>query len=220
MVLKWRRINGRNVQVNVDEDKIKEKLKQDSINSESYKKQLLSNTDKKLTHQEMNNYRAHPDRIKERQQEKQRSSYGGLAGRTEYYMNQGVSEDDAFQEAMNDLGITNSNWNRLRNKPEHERRIQMPYKSDAQRKAVHANKNKSGLKILTSEHIKETQKTYFDNKIGEQSKELLSIPKFEGDIFFKDRLTRTNKRIRPEFKITVKSGKLNKYIIIDTKSNK
>jgi hypothetical protein len=96
----------------------------------------------------------------------------------------------------------------------------MPYKSDAQRKAVHANKNKSGLKILTSEHIKETQKTYFDNKIGEQSKELLSIPKFEGDIFFKDRLTRTNKRVRPEFKITVKSGKLNKYIIIDTKSNK
>ena len=96
----------------------------------------------------------------------------------------------------------------------------MPYKSDAQRKAVHAKKNKSGLKILTSEHIKETQKTYFDNKIGEQSKELLSIPKFEGDIFFKDRLTRTNKRVRPEFKITVKSGKLNKYIIIDTKSNK
>ena len=96
----------------------------------------------------------------------------------------------------------------------------MPYKSDAQRKAVHANKKKSGLKILTSEHIKETHKTYFDNKIGEQSKELLSIPKFEGDIFFKDRLTRTNKRVRPEFKITVKSGKLNKYIIIDTKSNK
>ena len=123
MVLKWRRINGRNVQINVDEDKIKEKLKQDSINSESYKKQLLSNTKKKLTHQEMNDYRAHPDRIKERQQENQRSNYGGLAGRTEYYMNQGANEDDAFQEAMNDLGITNSNWNRLRNKPEHERRI-------------------------------------------------------------------------------------------------
>ena len=78
----------------------------------------------------MNDYRAHPDRIKERQQanENNRSEYsawhyGGLAGRTEYYMNQGVNEDDAFQEAMNDLGITNSNWNRLRNKPEHERRI-------------------------------------------------------------------------------------------------
>ena len=136
MVLKWRRINGRNVQVNVDEDKIKEKLKQDSINSESYKKQLLSNTKKKLTHQEMNDYRAHPDRIKERQQEKQRSSYGGLAGRTEYYMNQGANEDDAFQEAMNDLGITNSNWNRLRNKPEHERRIQMNTISLEQGRAI------------------------------------------------------------------------------------
>ena len=27
MVLKWRRINGRNVQINVDEDKIKEVIK-------------------------------------------------------------------------------------------------------------------------------------------------------------------------------------------------
>ena len=34
MVLRWRRINGRNVQVNVDEDKIKEKWTDEMIQDE------------------------------------------------------------------------------------------------------------------------------------------------------------------------------------------
>ena len=135
MVLRWRRINGRNVQVNVDEDKIKEKLKQDSINSESYKKQLLSNTEKKLTHQEMNDYRAHPDRIKERQQQDEdrrrerdqhQNSLGfgsGSAGRADLYMSQGLSEDDAILEAFHDNNIDTSEIRRQMAKPEHERRI-------------------------------------------------------------------------------------------------
>ena len=88
------------------------------------KKRILSNTDVKMTHQEKVNYNSHPDRKREREQqdENRRAEMGGLAGRTEHYIEQGVGEDDAFDQAMSDLGIKNPQWQRLRNKPENERR--------------------------------------------------------------------------------------------------
>ncbi len=117
MVVKWRRINGKNVQINVDESKIKERLDADKKDAESTKKHLLSNNEINMTHQERVDWRNHPDRKKERDAQdehrrRERDAYqnslgygNGVAGRVDMHMAHGdISEDSAYQMAMEDNG--------------------------------------------------------------------------------------------------------------------
>ncbi len=135
MVVKWRRINGRNVQINVDESKIKERLDADKKDSISIKNSLMRNTDKNMTHQERVDWRNHPDRKKERDAQdehrrRERDAYqnslgygSGSAGRVDMHMAQGLSEDDATIQAFEDNGINTSKLRSYMNKPEHERSV-------------------------------------------------------------------------------------------------
>jgi hypothetical protein len=120
MVVKWRRINGKNVQINVPDDNstLKERLaKMKGTDGESFKKHIMNSTEKNLSHQERVNYNSHPDRKKERDEEyerqyRQRNEYqnsqgfgNGVAGRVDMRMAGGdISEDSAYQMAMEDNG--------------------------------------------------------------------------------------------------------------------
>ena len=79
-------------------------------------------------------------------------------------------------------------------------------------------------KILTSAHIKEHESECFKVKgkyeMRRISSELISIPKFEGNEFYQKQLKQINSRVRPEFKVTTKNGRLNSYIIILDKNDK